>query len=609
MSIFDQNLVALQKKHPTLHQRVLNTEMDPAISLRKTNTQYPTLVVQTESKAYALHHLEDPLGHAHQFLSSIEDFEAAHNMALVGGGLGYVPLLMIQKRPDMRNLFVFEPSLSIFKAALSIVDFTNLLNHPGVQFFVGSDTNEIQTAIHQKLMEFTANSLLLIETPSITSVFPEWAAFVKQRIKEAVQLAQSGLKTKFKDGPVCLRNLLLNMKTITESPGISEIENRLENIPAVVVAAGPSLKKNIELLKELQDHFLIIATDTAFHPLREKGIQPHIVVTVDPTPLNDKHFPRERYDEPCLMAFDPEARPEIIEKFQHKLAYMTDKHEFFSWLDQQLGSNGCIKKGLMVSQAGIQLADFWGCSPIILIGQDLALDAESGLTHAAGTALCRTVRYIDEDKTHVDIPLPSEQDPWSREPLFWVEGIDGKQVPTVQNLMIYLNALQRDVGNLSSIIIDATEGGAKIRGTQVLTLREVIDSYKDENIRISERLAPIKALTCEVAGNYETIVQSLQSLIAQRLAIANEALSTIKTESHQSIQEIQRKISDYQQKIFSDPAAEYLIEYAAPKELFSFMRLGPANLSQAEREKVLKERLQTLLEAVKVAEQHLREFL
>lgn len=609
MSIFDQNLVALQKKHPTLHQRVLNTDIDPAISLRKTKTHYPTLVVQKESKAYALHHLEDPLTHAHQFLASIGDFEAAHNMALVGGGLGYLPLLMVQKRPDIRNLFVFEPSLSIFKTALSIVDFTNLLNHPGVQFFVGSDTNEIQTAIHQKLMDFAANPLLLIEMPSITSLFPEWAAFVKQRIKEAIQLAQSGLKTKFKDGPVCLRNLLLNMKTMTESPGISEMGNRFKNIPAVVVAAGPSLKKNIDLLKEVQDHFLIIATDTAFHPLREKGIQPHIVVTVDPTSLNDKHFPQERYDEPCLMAFDPEARPEIIEKFQHKLAYRTDKHEFFSWLDQQLGGKGCIQKGLMVSQAGIQLADFWGCSPIILIGQDLALDAESGLTHDAGTALCRTVRYLDEDKTHVDIPLPSEQDPWSREPLFWVEGIDGRQVPTVQNLMIYLNALERDVGNINSTIIDATEGGAKIRGTQVLTLREVIDAYKNEQINIPKQLAPIKALKCKVDNSYETIVQSLQTLIAQRLSIANEALSTINTESHQSIQDIQRKISDYQQKIFSDPAAEYLIEYAAPKELFSFMRLGPANLTHAEREKVLKDRLQTLLNAVKVADQRLVEFL
>jgi O-methyltransferase involved in polyketide biosynthesis len=62
-----------------------------------------------------------------------------------------------------------------------------------------------------------------------------------------------------------------------------------------------------------------------------------------------------------------------------------------------------------------------------------------------------------------------------------------------------------------------------------------------------------------------------------------------------------KAIESYQQKIFADPVAEYLIEYGAPRELFEFMKMGPARATDEEEQKRSLERCKILLEAVKQA--------
>ena len=182
-------------------------------------------------------------------------------------------------------------------------------------------------------------------------------------------MGHSGLLTKFRDGPLTISNLMRNLENIFNAPGISEIGTLCRNIPAIIVAAGPSLSKNIDLLRDAQRNFLIIASDTVYGMLLNHNIVPHFVVTVDPTELNLRHFPAERYGTESFLIFDPESRPEIVDKFTFSLTYMTDKHPFFNWLDQQTGGKGIIRKGGMVSQTALQIAFFLGCSPVILVGR------------------------------------------------------------------------------------------------------------------------------------------------------------------------------------------------------------------------------------------------
>ena len=611
MALYDQNLSLLQRKDPALARRVAEEGEDARVSLQKTKAGMPTLLVHTEQQTYALHHPEDPVGYCNTFLSTITGLDEARNIALLGCGLGYLPLLILQKRPAPRCFFLFEPSLSVFRLALRTVDFTQLINHPSVFWAVGNQPGGVYNAMMPKVMELMANSLLAVEVPSQTAPFPAWAESCKQQMREVLQFGQSGLLTKFRDGPLCLSNLLRNLETLAALPGLKEIGNVFHNLPAIIVAAGPSLAKNIDELKHAQREFLIISTDTAYEPLLNHDIVPHFVATVDPTELNLRHFPTPRYGPDSFLLLDPEARPEIAEKFPHGVTYMTDKHPFFAWLDRQLGGKGILRKGGMVSQAGFYTALFLGCNPIILVGQDLALDPATGATHAPDTALCRKARFLPDDTGHADIPVPDSAETINRESLFWVEGIDGKPVPTLQNLLVYLRMVEEDVRNAPARVIDATEGGAKIRGTRIQTLAETIAKERKKNVNLSAIMTELIARFARRTPTAQSgkIKETLRELLRRREMIAKEALRDLESHPDISLEAMERKLEEHRARIFTDPVAEYLIEYGAPRDLFEFLKLGPANALPEEQKIILHRRSQGLLQAVTVAESRLRDHL
>jgi hypothetical protein len=127
-----------------------------------------------------------------------------------------------------------------------------------------------------------------------------------------------------------------------------------------------------------------------------------------------------------------------------------------------------------VANVAFDLARKLECNPIILVGQDLAYTG--GMSHAKGTAYeYRTVKD-NEDRG-----------------LFEVEGFDGEPVQTDRVMYSFLrwyeiaiNATKAEV-----LVIDATEGGAKIPGTQVLTLAEVIKVYCQHEVGAGEKISGV----------------------------------------------------------------------------------------------------------------------
>ncbi len=608
MSYLDQNIKFLKLCDEVLAQRVASDENDAPIALQATEAGPPTLVVQNADQAYALHHPEDPILQSRDFLDAIENWKKSRNIAIIGGGLCYIPFLIYQAQKRLRNLIVLEPSISVFRAAMHAVDMTPLLRDSRVRFVVGSQPGLVYNSLLPMVVELTANPLTAIEVPSISAVFPDWTKSVKQQLMEVMQFGQSGLQTKFKDGPLTLSNLFQNLPLIAESAGLSDLGESLKGVPAIIVAAGPSLQKNIEQLREVNDDFLVICTDTAFETLRRKGIKPHAVITVDPTELNLKHFPDACYDETVLL-FDPEARPEIARKFSRRMTFMTDKHPFFEHIDKKLGGKGIAPKASMVSQAGLYAAHFLGCDPVILIGQDLALDPQSGHTHNPETAYCRTAQFVEDDRDHIDIPIPSGDQSISRENLFWVEGVDGKPVPTMQNFMVYIRLLEKDAHNLPLQIVDATEGGAKIKGTEITTLAEAMKTYRKSGAKVSEAFQTAHISGDDAQSRAQDLINSLKKILISRVDIARDALKQLEDSPDMSLPVINKAIESYQEKIFADPVAEYLIEYGAPRELFEFMKMGPARATDDEEQKRSLERCRILLEAVKQAADRLLEYM
>ena len=82
--------------------------------------------------------------------------------------------------------------------------------------------------------------------------------------------------------------VLDNLKNMALYDQTSILHNKFEGKAAVIVCPGPSLAKNVELLKKIKGKALIICVLHALKDLQQRGINPDIVVHVDPADLKSK---------------------------------------------------------------------------------------------------------------------------------------------------------------------------------------------------------------------------------------------------------------------------------------------------------------------------------
>jgi hypothetical protein len=267
-------------------------------------------------------------------------------------------------------------------------------------------------------------------------------------------------------------NMLANLGEIVNSPGINQLMGAFKGKPAVVVATGPSLDKNKHLLKGLEDKAVIIAADASLKPLLAMGVRPHLVATLEREMDVVKLFDGLTVDQltDSYLAACPVVFPEVYQSYPgpHIVVYRNFDH--FKWLEID---RGILNIKFSAGNMGFSLAQYMACDPIILIGQDLAIDGNK--TNADGAV------------------LGTEQDSYLREPRYMVEANAGGMTQTTRSLKMFLDAYNNDMTTHPGLVINATEGGAKINRTEIMPFQEAIAGHITEDIHplavIRERLA------------------------------------------------------------------------------------------------------------------------
>ena len=229
-------------------------------------------------------------------------------------------------------------------------------------------------------------------------------------------------------------------------------------------------------------------------------------------------------------------------------------------------------------------------------------------THAPETALSRSVTFDQNHSEYVTIATPGLPDNPNQEKIFWVDGVEGNKVPTVQSFLVYLRMLEEDIRSAKVRVIDATEGGALIQGTIVQPLRETLQN-EQKNVLLSEIMTELLARFAYWQGKpSEPVQRNLRAMVTRRVALAREGLQYLNSRPKAALNELEERLEYYHRQIFSDPMAEYLLENAAPQELFEFLKLGPANATPEQQRQQLRNRFSALLNAVTHAEQQMQEW-
>jgi len=458
--IFKENMAVFSERYPHFSSKVGEIGENDGYEIIRSADGYPNVLIRKESNQTVFYDPNDPVGYARKYMEDLK-IKFAPFVVFMGLGLGYHLDQYMKHLGEDRNtheIIVYEKDIELFRLALHVSDFRDILKHPNIHFFVGDESKESFVKLRTDIFmrdPYALRSIKIIPLPASISLDNSYYLEAMKVVKKAACQVMVMMGNDSFDSLLGLEHMFLNLKHIFSNPGINELYEKFTGKPGVLVAAGPSLNKNIHLLKGLEDKALIISCDASLLPLLKKGIQPHLVTSLERIKEAILFYSRIRDFKNTYFVALPILMPETIESFKGKKFIAYRDYKYFEWLENDKGS---FHIGHSVANLAFQILVHLGCDPIILIGQDLAY-AKDGDTHVRGN-----IRGSRDEDIH-------------KRPIIELEGNDGNPVKSQKIWEIMKHKYEEDVASYQGICINATEGGARIRGTEVMTFSEAIEKH------------------------------------------------------------------------------------------------------------------------------------
>ena len=455
MNYYEMNLNLIRENKPYLYEQMqkkedLNNKDLEDIYTTDTKDGKKALIIRKDEKEYCLNSTYYPGREARQWVEQYEIKNMNTVILMFGLGNGIFSRELIKKKKESDALVIYEPSMEIFYYILQNYDITDVLENAII--------------IVEQLNETELNSMLrgLLDVKNISSqvwcIHPKYNEAFKmnlqkfmKNIKDINNHAIVLINTQKNFGTRYITNILYNLRHIKNSNFSTDyIELLNTEAPAIVVAAGPSLKSNIEDLKRAKGKSYIFVVDRILDYILDQGIEPDFIVTVDPIKPVEYFTNRTDVSIPLICKLD--SNWEVLERHKGRKV-ITSCDYYITKMYSELGQSPIsIDTGNSVATVAFSTCMMLGFKKIILVGQDLAYDGD--FTHAGGIA----------EKTSTEE--------------IYVEGVDGNQVKSRWDWYTFLRWFQERIAENSELeVIDAKKKGAKIKGTTNMSLNDAVNKY------------------------------------------------------------------------------------------------------------------------------------
>jgi len=504
-TLFELNMTACRQSRPSLYQLLISAETTDRYWLFESehSSRAHNLIDVTNDKLF--YEQSDPLGSMAAHLETcINKLQGV--MLCLGFGLGYGPLMLVQQKNHVaRSIIVIEPDPEVVLKAFCALDCRSILESIDVLLLIGMELPEISSAVTGHLILenrlVSAKNFQIIDLPAAYSTNKSYFDAAIQKVSQAVLEGVKVFGNCPNDALEGLDTSLANYSLHTHLPGILPLKGQFKGKPGIVVATGPSLDKNIHLLKDLDEKAVIVSVDASLPHLLSRNLTAHFVASVERVKETSQFFkdldPND-YRETFLVG-SPVCHPATFEEYKGPIISCEREHGYTALLDLGTGS---LIPGPSAGNMAYRLLTYLGCDPIILIGQDLAL-SEDGKTHAKGNV------FGDQQEGY----------------LFQEIEVEGNYCKTLKSnpiLKMFHHAYEYDISLNPGMVINATEGGAKINGTKVMRLKDAISEHltqpimpEDSGISVHEFIASkLETPTAEVAeAKIKSFKIKLQSAI------------------------------------------------------------------------------------------------
>lgn len=425
-SVLHDNLRALARLGARGLEKAVADASDDG-ELDEANGEVTGVAVRTACGLVRLHGRRDQVGEARRLLppGAIE----APLVVVIGAGAGFVVDGLEQQGCPGRVL-VLEPSSASLKAMLSRRGWSALLEANRLRVLCGPDY-----AGWLDLWNWVGETA---ETPPLV-VHPVLARQRPDDVRQAVEVlnrllfnanANAAARRRFA-GPYLL-NTLSNLRHLVASRDVAELFGRFSGVPAYVLGAGPSLNRNLNELRPRRDGALVLAVDTALRPCLEVGVEPDLVVAVDPGEVNLRHLAIGAAPQRTHLVAEPSVAPGSFDAFGGRVfTFRVARHDPWPWLLEQGIDRATLLAWGSVLSTTLDLAVKLGCRPVVMLGADFA--------YTDGQPYCRGTAF-EEDWAREVAAGTRIEDVWRRsmrEPIVTERGIDGRVVETSAHLQAF----------------------------------------------------------------------------------------------------------------------------------------------------------------------------
>ncbi|MFV0947437.1 motility associated factor glycosyltransferase family protein [Campylobacter jejuni] len=388
-----------------------------------------------------------------------------------GNGMFYKALC---ENKNHKHIIVFEDELEILALALHLFDFTKELKDEKLILF---HTPNITTAQLTTLFmyEYIQKSVkifnLFIHSDFYLKFYTHQIQELNKKLIENIRFIVLAKGNDPYDSIIGIKHMLNNLpKLLNHGVFQNFLKARKQKVKnAIIVSTGPSLTKQLPLLKQYANKATIFCADSAYPILAKHDIKPDYVCMLERDDIVSKCFDNDfkEFDKGILFILASVVHKEVIEFLErNNREYMLAHRPLHFAVSLNLKEFGYIGVGASVANMAYELAASLRHENIILIGQDLA--------------------YAEDGSSHPSEHIYGNKGEEIRGEVYTLAYEGEKQVRTQLTWNLFRQAFEKDIfwakEKLKINTYNCTQGGARIEGTIEKPFKEVCETLLKEDL-------------------------------------------------------------------------------------------------------------------------------
>ncbi|MGI7599341.1 motility associated factor glycosyltransferase family protein [Campylobacter coli] len=400
-----------------------------------------------------------------------------------GFGNGILFKALLQNK-NHQHIVVFEKDIEIIWIMFHILDFSHELQSARLMILQTSSLD----------IEFFSNFCSSKPFFQFSRIyFLELMSHYYERFHEDILGLNKKLAENFKNSIVShgndpkdalqgIEQFVYNLPQMITHPSYKELLSKRKGISdtAIIVSTGPSLTKQLPLLKKYASKATIFCADSSYPILAKHGIKPDYVCMLERTEITAEFFNHDfgEFDNGICFIIKSIVHPNAINYLTKKTDNFTIVSTYASFIQYlKLDYFGYFNMGFSVAHMACYLSLHLNHKNIIFIGQDLAY-AENGNSHPDDYQ--NSANYESQMYEHI-----------------LTEAYGGKEkIKTHHVWLMFKRNLEQDVQKiqkyLDTKVYNCTEGGARIEGTIEKPFLWACENLLDKDLnKPFEKLEPL----------------------------------------------------------------------------------------------------------------------